>query len=65
MMWKLLQLAVFVAVVGSNIEWRWTDNGYVAAFFGIAAALVVTLIVDKAFRLLAALKLKLPARLRH
>ena len=60
-----MQTAVFVAVIGSNIEWQWTDNGYVAAFFGIAAAFVVTLAISKVASLLTRLKLQLPSRFRH
>lgn len=41
-MWKLFQLAIFVAVVGSNIEWNWTPNGYLAALIGVGLAYVLT-----------------------
>lgn len=41
-MWKTFQLAIFVAVMASNIEYHWTPNGYLAGFIGIGAAYVAT-----------------------
>jgi hypothetical protein len=37
-MWLLLQSAVIFAVMASNIHWRWTPNGYLAALIGIGIA---------------------------
>jgi hypothetical protein len=31
--------AAFAVVILSNVHWRWTSNGYVAAFVGAGAAL--------------------------
>ena len=45
-MWYLLQLTVCLAVVFSNIHWQWTPNGYVAGFLGVAAAWLVTIILN-------------------
>lgn len=35
---RLLQIVIAVAVIGSNIQWKWTDNQYLAAGLGILAA---------------------------
>lgn len=37
-----MQLAIVVAVVGSNIQWQWTPNGYAAAALGVALAFGAT-----------------------
>lgn len=47
MLWKLLQAAIFMAVVGSNIEYKWTPNGYVASFLGFCAAYVASVFLAK------------------
>lgn len=39
---KLLQAVIILAVVGSNIQWQWTPNSYVAGFLAIAAAFFIT-----------------------
>lgn len=41
-MWKIFQLLVVFAVVGSNIEWQWTDNPLAATVVGIGVAFVLT-----------------------
>lgn len=42
MLWNAFQLAIFVGVVSTNIEWKWTPNGYLASLIGIGAAYVAT-----------------------
>jgi len=42
MIWYLLQSLIVFAVVGSNIHWRWTDNGYLASGLGFLLALLLT-----------------------
>ena len=44
-MWFLFQALIFCAVVGSNIDWQWTPNQYVASFIGAGLAWVATHIV--------------------
>lgn len=51
-MWKLLQLGIFVAVVGSNIEYQWTPNMYLPSLLGVAAAAIATALIIKASELL-------------
>lgn len=41
-MWKIFQLLVVFAVVGTNIEWQWTDNPLAATVVGILVAFVAT-----------------------
>jgi hypothetical protein len=38
----LLQGLIVFAVVGSNIHWQWTPNGYLASGLGILLAWAVT-----------------------
>jgi len=38
----LLQGLIIFAVVGSNIHWHWTDNGYIPAGAGVLLAWLVT-----------------------
>jgi len=45
--WHLLQGVIFMAVVCSNIYWKWTDNTYVAALIGAVCAYIVSAIVLK------------------
>jgi hypothetical protein len=45
--WIILQLAVFIAVMVSNIEWRWTPNGYLASGVAIGAAYLATRAVSR------------------
>lgn len=46
-----------MAVVASNIHWRWTPNGYLASLLGVAAALIVTIALSKLQSLLLRLNL--------
>lgn len=55
-MWKVFQLAIFIAVVGSNIEYQWTPNGYLAAILGGLAAYLATVFLTWTFRGLSALR---------
>ena len=48
---KVLQLATVVAVVGSNVAYQWTPNGFVAGLVGLFAALLVTAIITESLRL--------------
>ena len=41
-MWFLLQSLIIFAVMASNIYFKWTPNGYLAAMLGGIAALLVT-----------------------
>ena len=34
MIWLIFQSSIIFAVVASNIHWRWTPNGYLAAILG-------------------------------
>ena len=63
MLWQIFQLAVFAAVVGSNIQWNWTPNMYLASLMGGAAAFVLTAAISWFMDFLTRLKLK--SRLRH
>jgi hypothetical protein len=40
--WGLLQMTIFCAVLGSNIQWQWTPNSYLAGLLALAAAWAVT-----------------------
>lgn len=42
---KVMQFAIVVAVVGSNGQYHWTPNGYVAGLLGVLAAFLMTLLV--------------------
>ena len=55
-MWKLFQLAIFIAVVGSNIEYQWTPNPYLAAICGGLAAYLATVTLTGLFWCLSALR---------
>jgi hypothetical protein len=41
-LWRLVQALIVFAVMGSNIAYEWTPNGYVAAMAGVGVAFVVT-----------------------
>ena len=41
----LFQALIFCAVVGSNLQWQWTPNQYLASGIGAGLALVATHIV--------------------
>lgn len=47
MRWHLLQMAILIGVLFSNIHWQWTPNNYLASALGIAAAWLVTVVVVK------------------
>jgi hypothetical protein len=42
---KIMQFCIVVAVVGSNGQFHWTPNGYVAGLVAVAAAFLATLLV--------------------
>lgn len=42
MLWHALQAAIVFSVIASNIHWKWTPNGYLAAGLGYLAALIIT-----------------------
>ena len=42
---KIMQFCIVVAVVGSNGQYHWTPNGYVAGLVAVAAAFLATLLV--------------------
>src|SRR5438093_666639 len=46
--WHLLQGVIFMAVVASNIHWKWTDNPTVACLIGAACAYVASALLTKA-----------------
>lgn len=56
MLWKLLQLTIFVGVLVTNIEWHWTPNPLVASGAGIGAAFLATVILGWLFSLPRRLK---------
>jgi hypothetical protein len=56
MLWKLFQLSIFIAVVGSNGHYHWTPNGLVAGAVGLLAALLATAIVNWGLSLARLLK---------
>lgn len=43
---KLLQFSIAVFVVGSNLKWHWTPNGYVAAVAAFIAAFGTTVLLS-------------------
>ena len=49
---KLLQFSIAVFVVGSNLKWHWTPNGYVAGAAALVAVLAVTALLSGLLRLL-------------
>lgn len=55
-MWKLFQIAAFVFVMGTNIEYRWTPNNYAAATVAIFVAFIATVILGSVFRMLSRLQ---------
>ena len=56
---KVLQFSIFVAVVGSNGQYHWTPNGYVAGLLAVLAAFLVTLLIVAIGDLVSILKKKL------
>lgn len=59
MLWKLLQMVVFVAVLFANIYWQWTPNGFVAGTLAFIVSFGVTVLLADIFRFLAWLRFKL------
>lgn len=51
MLWKLLQAAIVIAVVATNIEYQWTPNPLIPAAAGAGIAFFVTYWLDKLFEL--------------
>ena len=45
-MWFLIQSAIIFAVVGSNIHWQWTPNGYLAGLIGVVLAYGATVLLS-------------------
>ena len=43
--WKIFQGTIIIAVIFSNIHFRWTDNQYAAFALGLGAAYISTGIV--------------------
>ena len=41
-MWFWFQALIFCAVVGSNIQWHWTPNQYLASGIGVGLAWIAT-----------------------
>jgi hypothetical protein len=56
---KVMQFAIVVAVVGSNGQYHWTPNGYVAGLLAVLAAFLATLLVVGICDLFLILKKKL------
>lgn len=46
MFWRLFQIAIVFAVIASNIEYKWTENGYAAAFIAGYAAYAATCLLS-------------------
>jgi len=42
---KVIQFCIVVAVIGSNGQYHWTPNGYVAGLLALLAAFLVTLLI--------------------
>lgn len=53
-MWRLFQTAIIGAVLGSNIQWQWTPNPYLAAVIGIGCAYGATWLLSRLIDLLRA-----------
>jgi hypothetical protein len=50
-MWNLLQALIVFAVFASNVQYGWTDNGYVVSVVGLLAAAVATAVLSDAIDL--------------
>lgn len=53
MLWKIFQFVVIVAVAGSNGQYHWTPNGYVAGLVAVFAAFAATALLSELFRLIS------------
>ncbi len=51
MLWKLLQLAVFLAVMFTGIYYEWTPNGLVLSLVAATCAFAVTVLLGDLFHL--------------
>lgn len=51
MLWKLLQLTVFLSVYFTGIYYEWTPNGYVLGLLSVGAAFFATLLLTGALDL--------------
>lgn len=51
-MWHVLQIAIFTAVVFSNIRWQWTPNEGLACLYGGMLAFGVTWCLSELFALI-------------
>lgn len=49
MLWKFLQIAIFLAVTFTGIYYEWTPNGYVLSLLAVGAAFFTTLLLSWAF----------------
>jgi len=65
MLWKIFQFVVIVAVAGSNGQYHWTPNGYVAGIVAVFAAFALTAILSELFRLVSWLLKQLRSRGLH
>ena len=59
MLWKLLQLTVFIAVMFTGIYYEWTPNGFALSLVAATCAFAVTVLLGDLFRFLSWLRLKL------
>jgi hypothetical protein len=50
MLWKLLQISIFTAVLMSNVHYQWTPNGYVAGVVAFFCAFGTTVLLGDLFR---------------
>lgn len=55
-MWWLLQSTIIIAVAGSNGQYHWTPNGYLASLVGVGCAMLATMAVNSVLELLAKLR---------
>lgn len=53
MLWKLLQLTVFLAVSFTGIYYEWTPNGLVLGLVAATCAFAATVLLSDLFRFLA------------
>ena len=50
MLWKLMQLSIVIAIIGSNIANHWAPTGLAAGVVAIFAAFVATGIISELLR---------------
>jgi len=51
MLWRLLQLTVFVAVMFTGVYYKWTPNGLVLGLIAATCAFAATVLLGDLFRL--------------